>query len=258
MTAFSESEEPPDMFNVETKRKKKKIECNFSTMTGRYLEPVRNEVTRPKNMPDSLSLPDLCGYMVNYPTIFTPKEVNLMDPVHLKRLKMRMKEIIVKRYDDQPLKINRRTLDRKIAEELTADGGEWAFLRRFEDNWFVIKLMHLRYKTYRFNRSHADRGIPRSAQRPSETNKQYQLPNHQFRTKDYVYDQDKHSNAGVVQPVNTSLVVAVQRGQTPCGGVQVARSGTIQVTDQTMGKMRHAENTTQEKTVNTSQEAHLQ
>ena len=119
------------MVNFKTKREKKKIECKFSTMTGRYLEPVRSEVPRPKNMPDSLSLLDLCNHMVNYPTIFTPEEVDLMDPVHLKRLKVRMKEMIVKRYGGQPLKKNRRTLERKIAEELTADGGEWCFLHRF-------------------------------------------------------------------------------------------------------------------------------
>ena len=76
-----------------------------------------------------------------------------------------------------------------MVDELTATGGGYEFFHKYAGNWFAHKLLQLRYKTHRYQRDSAARGIARSNQRPEGKikclGKKIRLP-----------DKVKDSNAG--------------------------------------------------------------
>lgn len=177
------------MFNSKPKRKGR-ADINWPPITKNWPDLEKGEIPRPCRI-ESVSLVDLANYVVHYQNVF-PSEVidQFNDEAWILSLGYRLTSIVSKFYNGSALARRRdNNLCREMVDELTAKGGGYEFFRKFAGNWFAHKLLQLRYKTHRYQRDRAARGIARSTQRPEgkiqHQGKKMRLP-----------DKVKDSNAG--------------------------------------------------------------
>ena len=186
---MSEINKRNGMFNVKPKRKTLEG-VEFPPVTKNYPSLIRGEIPRPERMPDSVSLVHLANYVFNYPQIFSPEEIDqFSNPSWVMMLNLRLTAIVTTCYNGSSLTKKDRDLSRHMADELTMDGGGYTFFLKFAGNWFANKLLYCRYKTVRFTRDRAARGVPRSAQKQ-------RTKEHHYNTKRPTLDKNQHSNAG--------------------------------------------------------------
>ena len=154
------------MFNLKPKRKGR-ADINWPPITKDWQSLERGEIPRPCRI-ESVSLVDLANYVVHYQNVF-PNEVvdQFNDEAWVLSLGYRLTAIVTKFYNGSALARGRdNNLCREMVDELTAKGGGYEFFHKFAGNWFAHKLLQLRYKTHRYQRDRAARGIARSTQRP--------------------------------------------------------------------------------------------
>ena len=154
------------MLNAKPKRKGR-ADINWPPITNDWPNLERGDIPRPPRI-ESVSVADLANYVVHYQEMFSDEVIdNFNDEAWILSLGYRLTAIVTKFYNGSALaRGSDSRLCREMVDELTADGGGYEFFRKFAGNWFAYKLLQLRYKTHRYQRDRAARGIARSTQRP--------------------------------------------------------------------------------------------